>query len=454
MIDSKKIHYLALNEALSEHCDGYKISWDTHLATFDGLSTRMKLQRLEESGVVRASQIAEIEAAKQSFTREKLSRIEFDPHIYTLFNDLRALGYRLSIASNSIRKTVDEVVSRLDIGAFLEGTLSNQDVRNPKPHPEIYWTSMSRAGVFPHQTCILEDSSIGRRAALLSGAKLLPIDRPADLSVDDIVKKLPLDDGIYVQPPWKPKKLNILIPMAGAGSRFIEAGYTFPKPLIEVSGKAMIERVVANLNVDGNFIFLVRDEHLRQYNLEPYLKLLKNQVQIVTVNELTEGAAITALLARELIDTEEPLLIANSDQIIEWDSSETLYSFGNPGIDGGIITFQAHHPKWSFARVDSDGWVTEVAEKLPISDFATAGIYYWARGRDFVRFADQMIRKNIRTNGEFYICPVYNEAIADGLKIKASSARKMWGLGTPEDLSAFLADPEARNYLSLHENEG
>ena len=226
--------------------------------------------------------------------------------------------------------------------------------------------------------------------------------------------------------------------MAGAGSRFAQAGYTFPKPLIEVNGKPMIQVVVENLNVDAHFIFLVQKEHYEKYNLKQLLNLIAPGCDIIQVDGLTEGAACTTLLAKELINNDEPLLMANSDQFVEWNSNECLYAFTADNVDGGIVTFKATHPKWSFAKLGEDGFVSEVAEKNPISDNATVGIYFWKHGRDFVQYAEQMIDKNIRTNGEFYVCPVFNEAIGDGKKVRAKSIDKMWGIGTPEDLNYFL----------------
>jgi dTDP-glucose pyrophosphorylase len=232
--------------------------------------------------------------------------------------------------------------------------------------------------------------------------------------------------------------MNVIVPMAGAGSRFAQAGYTFPKPLIEVNGKPMIQFVVENLNVEANYIFLVQEEHYEKYSLQYLLNLIAPNCTIVKVNGITEGAACTTLLAREYIDNGDPLLIANSDQFVEWNSNECLYAFNADGIDGGIVTFESTHPKWSYARVGADGFVSEVAEKRPISNNATVGIYFWSRGSDYIKYAEQMINKNIRTNNEFYVCPVFNEAIGDGKKIRVKHVEKMWGLGTPEDLNYFL----------------
>jgi len=232
--------------------------------------------------------------------------------------------------------------------------------------------------------------------------------------------------------------MKIVVPMAGAGSRFETAGYTFPKPLIEVRGEPMIAKVVKNINLQGQYIFLVQKTHYEKYNLLGLLTLIAPNCKIVQIDGLTEGAACTVLKAKEYINNNEPLIIANSDQYIKWNSFETISSFNHKDADGGILSFTSVHPKHSFAKVDSNGYVTEVAEKNPISNNATVGIYHWKQGADFVRYAEQMISKNIRTNNEFYICPVYNEAIRDGKKIKISSVDEMWGMGTPEELNNFL----------------
>jgi dTDP-glucose pyrophosphorylase len=238
-------------------------------------------------------------------------------------------------------------------------------------------------------------------------------------------------------PKWADKKLNVLIPMAGAGSRFQKAGYTFPKPLIEVNGTPMIQVVVENLNIDANYIYVVQKSHREKYNLDIMLNLITPNCKIVEVDGVTDGAACTALLAKEYINNEDPLFFANSDQYAIWDSNEFFYKMNETGCDGGIVTFTSTHPKWSFARIDSGGFIAEVAEKKPISDRATVGFYYWKKGSDFVKYAEQMISKNVRVNNEFYVCPVYNEAINEGKKIKEFGIEKMYGLGTPEDLNFF-----------------
>jgi dTDP-glucose pyrophosphorylase len=237
---------------------------------------------------------------------------------------------------------------------------------------------------------------------------------------------------------WVGGNINILIPMAGAGTRFEKAGYTFPKPLIEVKGQPMIQVVVDSLNIQGSYIFIAQKTHYEKYNLKDTLNLIAPNCSVVIADGLTEGAACTTLLAKNYINTDTPLLLANSDQYVEWDSSEFMWSMMADNVDGGILVFESAHPKWSFAKLNEQNLVCEVAEKKPISNIATVGIYYWTHGNDFVKYAEQMIFNNNRVNNEFYVCPVYNEAIQDNKKIRIYNIEKMWGLGTPEDLDIFL----------------
>ena len=260
---------------------------------------------------------------------------------------------------------------------------------------------------------------------------------PDEVTYKNIIKNIKTDI-MKVVPKWKDSKLNVLIPMAGAGTRFEKAGYSFPKPLIDVNGKPMIQVVVENLNIDANYIYVVQKSHIEKYNLITLLNLITPNCKIIEVDGITDGAACTTLLAKELINNENPLLFANSDQYVEWNSNEFMYKMNESNVDAGIVTFNSTHPKWSFVKINDEGFVVEVAEKNPISDIATVGFYYWKHGSEYVKYAEQMIDKNIRVNNEFYVCPVFNEAIKDNKIIKHYTVEKMWGLGTPEDLNHFL----------------
>lgn len=244
--------------------------------------------------------------------------------------------------------------------------------------------------------------------------------------------------------------INIVIPMAGRGSRFASAGFELPKPLIDVMGKPMIDWVIDNIAPKElhRFIFLCLQEHLDKYSLENHLKSKAENCVIVPVNEVTEGAACTVLLAERYIDNDSPLMIANSDQYVDVSIDEYMHSMGKN--DGLIMTMKATDDKWSFIKYDENGFVTIVREKEVISDEATVGIYNFARGAEFVKYAHDMIEKNIRVNNEFYVAPVYNMMIEDKKKIGFYNVGKvdngMYGLGTPSDLKRFL-----EIYASLNE---
>ncbi len=242
--------------------------------------------------------------------------------------------------------------------------------------------------------------------------------------------------------------LNIVIPMAGRGSRFAKEGYAMPKPLIDVHGKPMIEVVTNNIRpkCEHKFIYLCLQEHLEKYNLENRLKEMSPNCIVVPVNQVTEGAACTVLLAEKYIDNEDMLMMANSDQYVDIDINEYIQAMDDS--DGLIMTMYADDPKWSFIKYDERKYVTMVREKEVISNEATVGIYNFKRGSDFVQYAYQMIDKNIRVNNEFYVAPVYNEMIEDGKKVKFYNIGRendgMYGLGIPSDLEKFLKKPISR----------
>ena len=439
LIDSRDMHYEALNMALSEIDCKYVINRDEHLSFYDGLPTSQKLTMLTQRKNLPADKHQKIWEEKQKATISIFSKLNNDHELMYYFQQLKTRGFQIAVASNSIRNTVKLVLLKLGLLEFIDYYVSNEDVVRNKPFPEMYWKCMTACNALPKDTVIFEDSHIGRQGALDSKAHLIPIenrDHMDQQKINEAIKILSQETLRNI--PWKSEKMNVLIPMAGAGTRFVNAGYTFPKPLIEVNGKPMIQVVVENLNIEANYTFIVQKKHYEKYSLQYLLNLIAPNCNIVQVDGITEGAACTTLLAKEFIDNDAPLVMANSDQFVEWNSNECLYAFNADGIDGGIVSFKATHPKWSYARLGEDGFVSEVAEKKPISDNATVGIYFWRRGSDYVKYAEQMVGKNIRTNNEFYVCPVFNEAIQGGKKIRIKEIKKMWGIGTPEDLNYFL----------------
>jgi HAD superfamily hydrolase (TIGR01509 family) len=442
LIDAKKIHFEALNLALAEINQNLIIKWTDHLGIYDGLKTFQKLELLSRYKGLSPQLYDRIWKDKQKYTEMMLDKLQYNENIYNCLHHLKSQGYIIACCSNSITNTINKSLDKIKTLGFFDLILSNEDVLNSKPHPEIYWQAMSKFGLYPEETMIIEDSPHGLKAASSSGAHVYRVKNPEDITLKNIInniKNFEVNKKMTI-PKWTDKKLNVLIPMAGAGSRFEKAGYTFPKPLIEVNKKPMIQVVVENLNIDANYIFVVQKEHRIKYNLDTLLNLIAPGCKIVETEGVTEGAACTALLASEFIDNDAPLFFANSDQFVDWNSNEFMYKMNESDADGGIVVFEATHPKWSFAEINEHNIVTRVAEKNPISTNATVGFYYWKNGSDFVKYANQMIHNNVRVNNEFYVCPVFNEAIQDNKKIISFKANTMWGLGTPEDLELFLKE--------------
>lgn len=237
--------------------------------------------------------------------------------------------------------------------------------------------------------------------------------------------------------------LNILIPMAGLGSRFAKDGYELPKPLLPVHGRSMIEVVIQNIKPcrPHRFIFICQEAHLKDYPLEPVLRGAGPHTEIIAIDGVTEGAACTTLLASHLIDSPNPLMIANCDQYVATSIDVYLGAMDVGGYDGFLMTMTAHDPKWSFVKKDSCGEVVGVVEKKVVSDEATVGIYNFRHGNEYVCAARQMIAANDRTNNEFYVAPTYNYLVREGVRIGylniGPDSAAMFGLGVPEDLEYF-----------------
>ena len=438
LVDTKKIHFEALNAALKKY-RFEKITIDDHVKVFDGLPTTEKLKILQKKKRLPKKYFARINKYKQKVTTQILKKnIKKNDKIIQMMKSLHK-NYKIAVATNAVNSTLKICLSKLGISKYVHFKLSNEDIVNPKPNPEIYLRIFIKFGIYPSEALIIEDSHYGREAAISSGAKLLPIKKIDELDLKKIKlnlisKKISDKKNIF----WEDNKMNVLIPMAGAGKRFFDAGYVFPKPLIEVDNKPMIQWVIESLNLQANYIFIIQKEHQEKYNIKSVLKILQPNCKIIELDHLTEGAACTTLLAKKYINNSDPLIIANSDQYINWNSSKALYDFNSKNLDGAILTFEAIHPKWSYAKCNEEGFVTEVAEKKVISKNATVGVYYWKHGSDYVKSAEEMIKKNIRVNNEFYVCPVYNEFLAKNKKVKIHNVDKMWGLGTPEDLDNFI----------------
>jgi len=434
------------------HRDAYLTAWN-HISPQSPIDIAFHTLHLEarptKNKVLLCNQILktdisvqEVSALKQTLTEQLIVNFKGLASVTDTIRWLKSQGHTLACCSNSIRNTIRLALTKLDILDQFDLILSNEDVVQSKPNPEIYLKAAQHFGV-PPQTCLVfEDSVVGKKAAFDADCIVIPITNSSDITIPFL--KVCMESKSRI-PVSAPETIHLVIPMGGLGSRFEKEGYTVPKPFLPIFGKEMYKWVIENMLPQDPILrakvqthIIIRQEHrslFQQTDLEG--------IHLHTIPALTEGPACTVLAIRDIINTSSPLVIANSDQHLEWDSDAFYYSLLHPSIDGIISTFNQLDPsdiKWSYAKTDANQNVIKVAEKKYISSNASTGIYGWSRGSDFVTFTESMIQKNIRVNNEFYVCPVYNEAIQAKKSIRVLDCFKMWGLGVPKDYEIFLAN--------------
>jgi HAD superfamily hydrolase (TIGR01509 family) len=436
LVDFRDLHKTAFIEAWNTLYPDQPIDDAFHERELEARSTKQKIKILTERFPTIPVLEQELSSLKQTITRTLLEKEPVYRRVQETLQWLNEQSIPFACCSNSIRTTIQtslEKLAPLDHFSFL---LSNEDVIHPKPSPEIYQIALQRTGQHPHDILVFEDSVVGKKAA-----------RDAGLHVIDIIDALDLTPRFIdyvIRHRMRPllSKINVVIPMAGLGSRFSNVGYDTPKPFLPIFGKPMYEVVLHNLIPPEVFHcaeihLIVRNEHLPLFRNHSYPNL-----HIHGIPSLTEGPACTVLTLKDMINNDTPLMIANSDQYLEWNAMDFYYSLSHPDWDGVISTFHQPHPedrRWSYVKMNDQGEVTEVAEKQVISKWATTGIYGWKRGSDFVQDAEQMIQQNDRVNNEFYVCPVYNITIqsSPSKRVRTLYCKKMWGLGVPEDYELF-----------------
>jgi UDP-N-acetylglucosamine diphosphorylase / glucose-1-phosphate thymidylyltransferase / UDP-N-acetylgalactosamine diphosphorylase / glucosamine-1-phosphate N-acetyltransferase / galactosamine-1-phosphate N-acetyltransferase len=232
--------------------------------------------------------------------------------------------------------------------------------------------------------------------------------------------------------------MNILIPMAGLGSRFPKEKFKKPKPLIEINSVPMIIRAVESLDLDGDHFFVIRKSEF-SIEIKSIIMSIKKNTNVIEIDYQTEGPADTALLFSDQINSDKELIIANCDQIMEWNSKNFLHNVRQ--YDGAVVTYFATTAKNSYARLNKFGEVVEIKEKEVISTTSLNGIHYWKKGSEFVKSVKEMMQANDRSkNGEFYIGPSYNYMIKNGLRIGVFHipSEMHHAVGDPEDLLKFI----------------
>lgn len=431
----KRLHFDTLNQALTEA--GFKpISYEDHLGRFDGLPTTEKLKTL---GVPEdfASAISQL---KQQLTVKNLHEVvQPDPVVTQALTECHKRDVGVAVCSNARRDSVIECLKLMEILSMVQhvwtpdtysGDLDNPYAQ-PKPSPQMilnliakYRSSIDEAS--PRRTVVFEDSPKGLQAAHAAGCRVVQVG-PKGLDLEQVILALDEECEPYV---WQWPELQVLIPAAGRGSRFAEAGYEDPKPFIPVGDKRMIQAAEDNLSVNAIKTAIV---------LNGYQDHLPCCVNYLVLDEVTRGTAETCLKAFRHINPDKPLLIVNSDQILEWDHAAFYYRAQHTELDGLIVTFDGsvRDPAYSYCDVQ-DGIVKRIVEKAPISDCACTGLWWFKRAGEFQKYARQMIDGNMTTRGEFYISGAIQLAIDAGLKFGTFQCDRFHSLGTPEMLNKYL----------------
>lgn len=445
--ETKDTHKLALNKAIEEIAGPeFVITDEEHLKIFDGKKTHEKLALLNSLKGLPVELNEQIWYLKQKLTVDYMENIPRNEELIHVFKTLKEKGIKLACCSNAIRESLNFALAKTGIIEYFDLILSNEDVNSSKPHPELYWKAMSKFGVLPEETLIIEDSPVGLLAAHRSGARVLRVKNPSEVTLENIYNKLQMKEE--KKNKWVDPNLTVVIPAAGMGKRFRDAGFSFSKPLITIpnlGGKTMIQAVVENLGVEAKFVFIVQKEDYDKYHLDHFLRVIAPNCEVVAIDGLTEGSAQTVLAARQFLDNDNPVLLANSDQLFFPEGvSEFLYAAQENKCDASILTFKNQNPKFSYCRLDESGNVVEVAEKTVISDNANVGVFYHRKGSDCLKYIDQMISKNIRFNNEFYYSLVLNEAIQDDQRVTIYEVEEMACLGDPEGLAYFIENYRPR----------
>jgi dTDP-glucose pyrophosphorylase len=234
--------------------------------------------------------------------------------------------------------------------------------------------------------------------------------------------------------------INILIPLAGNNKFEHDSEYIYPKPLLEIRGKTILEHVIDNfaeIEKEKHYIFVLTSQDCKQYNLDSTIRLLVKNCEIIKLDNITEGTLCTALMAIDCINNSTPLIISNADQIFQESLADLIVHFEN--YDAGVPVFESVHPRWSYVRVNKNNEIIQTAEKKPISKNAIAGLFYFKHGKEFIESAMDVIKKDTRREDKFYISSTLNEMVLKNKKILAHKIdkNKYYSFYTPQKIKDF-----------------
>lgn len=391
------------------------------------ITTINKLDYLIKENIISDKDKLNIYNEKKIIANNCFNNLTVDNEKVKLFSFLKNKKCKIAVVTNGNKNSAIIILKALGLYQFLDLLITNEDVVNSKPHSEPFIKAISYFGGNLENFIIFEDSEIGLKSANGTGCKVYKVDNPIDINIS-LIKQL------------NNLNRNILIPAAGLGSRYINRGFKLQKPLIELENKTLIEHAISSLNIEGNYIFVIRKiDNNSNIELIKALRNIQPECKVIEIDYITEGSASTCYLAKEFIDNNDELIISNCDQILKWDSKKYLEYSSN--YDCSVLTYKSNEDKNSFIKTDENNIGIEIREKEVISDNALVGVHYFKKGSDFIKSYEYIFKNNIKFKNEYYVSTVCNDLITKGKKVLNYPFQKneiYYSTGTPEDYFKYM----------------
>lgn len=391
------------------------------------ITTINKLDYLIKENIISDKDKLNIYNEKKIIANNCFNDLTVDNEKVKLFSFLKNKKCKIAVVTNGNKNSAIIILKALGLYQFLDLLITNEDVVNSKPHSEPFIKAISYFGGNLENFIIFEDSEIGLKSANGTGCKVYKVDNPIDINIS-LIKQL------------NNLNRNILIPAAGLGSRYINRGFKLQKPLIELENKTLIEHAISSLNIEGNYIFVIRKiDNNSNIELIKALRNIQPECKVIEIDYITEGSASTCYLAKEFIDNNDELIISNCDQILKWDSKKYLEYSSN--YDCSVLTYKSNEDKNSFIKTDENNIGIEIREKEVISENALVGVHYFKKGSDFIKSYEYIFKNNIKFKNEYYVSTVCNDLITKGKKVLNYPFQKneiYYSTGTPEDYFKYM----------------
>lgn len=433
LVDTLNIQYNSTVKAISKYVN-INLTEGLEKILRSNITTSKKLDYLIQKNIISKEQKNIIYSEKKKISNDKFKNLLLDDEKIKLFSFLKDKSCLISVVTNGNRKSAEIILKSLGLYNFLDLLISNQDVTNPKPHSEPYVKAISHFGGDLKDFIIFEDSETGLIAANGTGCKVYQVTKVSDINLD-LIKRI------------NNLNRNILIPAAGLGSRFQQRGFKLQKPLIELGNKTLIHHAISSLDIEGNYIFIIRKiDNNSNIKLIELLRSIKRDCKIIEIDYVTEGSASSCYLAKELIDNDNELIISNCDQILEWNSKKFLEYSSN--YDCSVLTFKSNEKQHSYIKTDENNKGIEIKEKEVISDNALVGVHYFKKGSDFINSYEYIFKNKIKFKNEYYLSTVCNNLINQGKEVVNYTFPKnelYYSTGTPKDYFKYMRDHNLLN---------